>query len=246
MGRIRGILPVNKFGRATDVNMAETDVWDRANAIDVQNIWVPPTVAQVHNIVSDSVADTRSTGDCARTVRVFGLPSWEAPEIHEDVELNGTTPEPTANKYVIVHRIMVKTAGATGPNAGTITATADIDDTVTAQVQPLAGSTQMAIYGVPRRKVLLLSNLYSSVHKAAGPGAVDFELAVNRTPDTNLNLFLVEHSLGGTTTGSSSAPRKFDPPKRFDGPCLIKLRSTGSANNLDVSGGFDGYLHDIS
>ena len=84
---------VNKFGRSTNVdNGVTTDIWDRANATDNQAIWLPPTVARIHDIVSTDAGDDGSpVGAGARTLLVCGLTSYSAKEVSETIIMNGTT-----------------------------------------------------------------------------------------------------------------------------------------------------------
>ena len=157
-GDFSGYTAVNKFGRSTDVDDGvNTDIWDVANAnsypsaaLDQQAIWVPPTTARTHQIASTSANDDGDpVGTGARTIQVYGLTGWGAAETSEVVTMNGTTDVATSSSYVIIHRMKVLTYGGSGPNVGSITATADTDDTITAMIAPGEGQTQMAIYGFP-------------------------------------------------------------------------------------------------
>lgn len=93
---------VNKHGYTTNVDLnTATDVWVGANNAVATAVWVPPTEARVHAIVSSSTDDdgnpTSNTG--AHTVLVEGLDeNWE--EISETVTLNGTSAVNTVNSYI--------------------------------------------------------------------------------------------------------------------------------------------------
>ena len=245
-GNVSGMVTVNKFGRSTNVDSGiATDVWDRANATNDQDIWVAPTQARIHGIVSDSGSDT-SAGAGAKTIRVFGLTSWSTSEESEDITMSGATNVSTTKSYVIIHRMRVLTKGATNVNVGNITATADVDATITAQILAGQGQTQMAIYGVPSNQTAYMTQFYVSVNKSGGAtGAMDGSIFYNPEPDVELTNFLVKHTTGKITTGSSNgAPQRFNPPKKFVGPGIIKMQAVGSANDLDVSAGFDLILID--
>ena len=246
-GLVPGVSGVNKYGRATDCDSGvATDIWDRANATDAQPIWVAPTAARIHAIVSTSASDDGSpVGVGARTLRVYGLQTWGSAESFEDVVLNGVGPVNTGNSYVIIHRMRVLTCGASGPNVGKITATAAVNGTVTAQIIAGRGQSQMAIYGVPSTKTLLVHDFYTSVLRAnlgATNVAVDIGLLFSTDVVNQPNIWTVKHTSGVVMLGSSNAVKPFDPLNAIAGPGILKLQATAGANNIDMSGGFNGYL----
>ena len=252
-GNVTGMTWVNKFGRAPDgVQTTSTDIWDRANATPTQQIWVAPTQARIHAIVSTSDEDSDTggvvaQGDGARTIQVYGLTSWSTAETSEVITMDGTTAVNTSNSYVIVHRMKVLTKGghASGPNVGTITATAATDATVTAQINISEGQTQMAIYGIPSTQTLYMTQYYGSVHEAGlGSNAyvADVTLKVNPEPDNELLNFLIKHTNGLVSTGTGIIRHSFDPYFKIAGPAIIKIQMIGSAADGDASVGFDGII----
>ncbi len=241
-GKITGLGSVNKFGRSTNVDSGvATDIWDRANAVDLQAICLAPSQARIHNIVSSSAFDDGDpVGVGARTIRVDGLTDWDTPEVSEVVTLNGVNNVQTVNQYVIIHRMEVLTNGLLSINVGVITATAVTDDTVTAQINAGKGQTQMAILGVPSVQDAYMIQYYASFNKTGGStGAVDMTLLVNQNPDSELRNFVVKHTQAPISTGDSASPHRFDPKFQIPGPAIIKIQCLGSASNLDVSAGFD-------
>ena len=247
-GLIDGYSSVNKFGRSTNVDSGvDTDIHDGANSTDDVAIWVAPTQARTHQIVSTSADDDGDpAGIGLRTLRVYGLTSWDADEVSEDITMNGMTNVATANQYVIIHRMEPLTWGSAGPNVGVITATADTDATVTAQINAGEGQTQMAIYGVPSTKRIYLCQYYASALKAAISLSASIKLLVNTTPDSVLTAFITKHTNGVATEGTSYLPHRFEPFARFDGPCIIKLQANSSSNDTDISAGFDAYLEAVA
>jgi len=246
LGLIPGYASVNKYGRSTDVDSGvATDIWDGANATLAQPIWLAPTAARIHAIVSSSASDDGDpAGVGAQTVQVYGLTDWDTAEVSESVTLNGVGAVNTVNAYVIIHRMKVTAFGATSVNVGIIKATAASDNTITAQINAGQGQTQMAIYGVPSIQKALITQFYASVLKATSAVRADIALLANPIPDVEETGFLVKHTLGLTTTGSSLALHTYIPCKKFDGPCIIKMQASGSAANIDVDAGFDLVLVD--
>jgi hypothetical protein len=244
-GNISGYRTVNKFGRANNVDAAYTDIWDMANTAQNQAIWIAPTQARIHDIVSNDAGDAGDpAGVGARTLRLFGLKDWDTAEVSEDIILNGTTNVPTVNAYVIIHRMMVLTKGATNVNVGNITATAQTDNTITAEIYAGQGQTQMAIYGIPSTQVAYMTSLWAGLNKATA-GDVDIYLRENPEPNNELLNFRVKHTLGVSTTGSSYVQRLFKPCSRIPGPAIIKLQGRGTPANMDVSAGFDLIVRDL-
>ena len=250
LGRFGGFYPVAKFGRAPDgIQITTTDVWDLANSTPTSQIWVPPTQARIHAIVSTSTDDkgTATAGTGARTIRVYGLTSWSTTEVTEDITLNGQTPVNTTNSYVIIYRMRVLTSGntASGSNVGTITATAATDGTVTAVIRPQVGSTAMAIYGIPSTQTLLVKDYRASINKAQGTSvSATFRLMYNPEPTTNLNTFVEIDLEGLQSDGSSSNVWIFDPYIAISGPTIVKIQALGSAADIDGTAGFNGILVD--
>jgi hypothetical protein len=241
----KGVVPghktVNKFGRTTNADSADpTDIWDRANATNDQAIWLAPTAARVHAIASTDDNDGKtsapnSTG--ARTVRVYGLADWDTAESSEDVTLDGTTGVNT-RPYVIIHRIKVLTSGASGPNIGTITATAASDSTVTAQINPSEGQTQMAIYGVPSTQSAYVTSFYANVERDSPAGVTCLiRLLWCFNVESQSTIYQIKHTT--SLNKGDDVQQFYDPPNTFAGPGILKLQVNADANDAIVDGGFD-------
>jgi hypothetical protein len=251
-GNIAGVAGVNKFGRAEDgIQTTATDIWDRADAAATQQIWVAPTQARIHDITSTSTNDDgtpEAAGSGAQAVRIWGLTSWSTAEVSEDVILNGTANVATSNSYVIIHRMKVIEVGSTyAINAGTITATAQTDGTVTAQINIGNGQTEMAIYGVPSTQTFYLTEFDVNAHNTGNPSTVleaDFSLLVNERPDLSLTTFLSKGNIGLIITGSSAFDREYNPYLPIAGPAIVKFQAITTLADTEGVAEFDGYLVD--
>lgn len=245
MGKISGFVPIYQLGRAPDgLQTTATDLWDRGDATPTQQVWVAPTTARVHAVVSSSASDA-SAGVGARTIRVYGLTAWTAKETTEDITMNGVTPVNTVSSYVIIYRMRVLTKGATSSNVGTITATAATDATITAIIRPLIGSTEMAIFGWPSTQILYVKNWKASINKSSGAVShATYQLLYNPEPNTQLTNFIELDLTGRQSTGLSSGSDVFDPYLKLAGPGILKIQAISSANDLDSSAAFAGILVD--
>ena len=230
-GNITGLASVNKFGRNTDTDALE-DIWDGGGT------WVAPTAARIHDIVSTLAADA-AAGTGLRTVRVFGLDASFVLQ-QEDITLNGITNVPTVNTYTRIFRLQGLTFGSGQTNAGIVTATAQSDGTVTAQMSAGISQTMMAIYSVPTATTGFLTCYYGSLVSSGGNNDTGvFELLVRPAIDTADTGWLVKHVLGVTKPGQNPFTHFFLPPLNVQGPADIRIRATPSAANTDFSAGFD-------
>ncbi len=240
---------INKFGETDNLDATPTDVHDGASAAIVALggtiIWVAPTAARIHSIVSSNGADD-GEGLGLQTVLIHGLTSWDDRwDVHETVILDGTNPVNTVNEYVMIYRMRGLTWGANGFNVGHITATAAApDSTITAAIIAGNSQTQMAIFGVSSRMILHLNQFRAALIKTAGvalraTGKVLWmeDPAVNAvfgTAWTNKESFEV--------TTDERWIREYNPPKVFEGPGIIKVQLIGSTANIDLISSFDGFI----
>lgn len=242
-GNVSGVTSVDKFGAAPDgIQTTATDIWTRADATPTQQIWLAPTAARVHAIVSTSTNDDGNpVGTGARTIRVYGLTAWTSAEVSEDITLDGTTPVNTVNSYVIIHRMKVLTCGTAGPNVGTISATAATDSTVTAVIGAGDGQTEMAIYGVPSTQSFYMTRWSGAISKSTTAYA-SFELRVNENPNVQTTAFLRKNDMTTVATGNNNVEKHFFNPIKYAGPCIIKVQAMANTNDVDGKSAFDGYL----
>jgi hypothetical protein len=228
---LSGFSAVLKFGRNVDVDTgAVEDIWDGGDS------WSGPTVAAAHNVRSTNACDTGITGSGAgaRTVDVQGLDASYI-SASETITLNGTTNVATTGSYIRIHRMIVRTAGSDGINHGNITACMPSDDTVTAQISASFNQTLMAIYTIAASKTGYITNYYASMNRNVTTGAANVFLKVQPDGET----LQTKHILGLVGAGTSQFQHPFSIPLRVTEKSDIRIQSDASANNTDISAGFD-------
>lgn len=234
-GNVTGKTSVNKFGRSTDVDSGiDTDIWDAANATDNDTTWNAPTGATVATIVSnDTDDDGDPAGTGARTVKIVGLDA-NYDEQEETVTMDGTTGVDTTNTFIRVFRMIVVTSGSLTANEGTITCT--IQGQVTAQIQPNAGQTLMAIYTIPNNTSGFMTGYYGALNRGGGASARADIVVLASPPSAS---WTEKHRVAVSDTGSSYFQHSFKPYVKFEEKTDLRIKANGSANNLDVTAGFD-------
>lgn len=197
-------------------------------------IWVPPTTARVHDVVSSSANDT-SAGTGMRTLTIQGL-DGSYNFASETVTLNGTTPVSTINSYVIIDYAAGLTNGSGGANAGTITLTAQTDATVTTTIPIGFGQNQFAIYQIRNGYKGYLNKVYASMNQnTAGSTCIVYLMT-----KTDTGGWLVRRTVHLNNAGNNSEALEIRPPLQLQGKQLVKLQVFSvSNNNTSVAGGFD-------
>src|SRR6056300_1770631 len=146
-GQITGHYPLFKFGNNTIVGDSLETIWAEGG------LYVYPPSASVMTVSSSSTADT-SAGTGARTVELFGL-DGDYNEISETVTLNGQTAVNTTQSFLRINRMIVRSAGSGGANAGVIYAgTGTVTTGVPANIYATingdgSNQTLMALWTVP-------------------------------------------------------------------------------------------------
>jgi hypothetical protein len=141
-GKVPGYTMVNKFGYNPSIgSLAFETIWETGGNYPWQSTAV--TVDVVSDNTNDDVAGTG-----ARTLRIQGLDgSYNFAE--ETVDMDGTTTVTTTQTFLRVFRMSVETAGTSGNNEGTITATYTGGSDVAATITSGNGQTLMCLYTIP-------------------------------------------------------------------------------------------------
>ncbi len=243
-GVVSGVSGVNKFGENDDVDTGTDpeDIWSEGG------IWTPPTSASIHTIVSSNASDdgngSGATYTGARTVKIYGLKTWDTTETAETVQLSGTSEMVTAESYVIIHRMKVVTSGTADSNLGQISATAkDGSDTSSAFIEIDHGITHMAVYGVSSLDKFYLTNWGFDLNKSGQDGTAQIDLCIRNNADVATATWLRNLDLGVSTTASSHLQHNFTPYHPVVGPAIVKLQVIEvSGSNTDISASFEGFL----
>jgi hypothetical protein len=233
-GNVLNTSGVSVFGQNTDVDTAAAeDVWDGGGT------WSAPTEAQLHEIVSDSAADASdSTG--ARTMQIYGL-DGDGNLINETVSLSGTNTVTTTNEYTMIHSMIIRTAGVSDTNQGTISATAvPTDSTVTAQINANNNHSLMAIYQIPTNKKGCIVDIYASVIGGVATDTAQFYLYAK--PDGEVFQVRRVDNLGGI--GTAHINNEYRLPMCFDELTIVKFKTSVSGNDAKTTAGFDIILMD--
>ena len=136
-----------KFGFNPDVDDSLETIWAEGG------LYSYLSAATVLKVSSSSANDT-SAGTGARTVELFGLDA-DYDEINETVILSGQTAVNTTQSFLRVNRMIVRSAGTGGTNAGVIyagtgTVTSGVPANKYATVSAGDGQSLMALWTVPR------------------------------------------------------------------------------------------------
>lgn len=220
---------INKFARNPDIDAAAAeDLWNGGG------IWVAPTAARTHAIVSSSAEDGAGTLTGALTIRLYGLDSNYDPA-EETVTMNGLTNVNTARAYWMLHRARVMTAGSSGNNVGTITATAAVDNTVTFSMAATYNHTLLGVYQIPTGCKGYILSYGGALNNPPVSTYVAIKLLVQPKGQT----FYTRHLMGLTDTGVSSGRHDFNLPFLMDPLDTIKLQASSTQNNTEVTGHFE-------
>ncbi|MEE9220051.1 MAG: hypothetical protein V3U34_00740 [candidate division NC10 bacterium] len=211
-------------GENPDINGTTEDIWDAGG------IWVPPTVARIHDIVSTSTDDA-AAGSGLRTVLVRGLDT-DLLEQQEVVTLDGTDDVATTNSYRFISELRGLTVGAGGVNVGTVTATAQTDATVSVQMAIGRNLSCLGIHIVPSNKEAYLTRLLFGFNSTIGAltSTIDGVLAT-QVPFQGTDVAIVSSAPGRLTRNVLPVQEThFDPYVKFPPISLIKMQGTNASS----------------
>lgn len=212
-------------GRNPDVDTgASEDVWSYGG------LFTAPTTARVHNVSSSDVNDDGSpAGTGARTVQIFGVTS--AGLESEIVTMDGTTTVATTKSYYDIYKMIVYTAGSGGTNAGTISARAQTDGTVTASISINGYNTSFkAIRFVPAGYSAYIFGWNASMSQPTTGYTAEVALYTKFSSGVWIGQGI--HTL--VSLGTSSEHDLFNPPLVVPAESWIKLTAVSVSNNNTI------------
>lgn len=226
IGSVPGYRVFNKFAQSSVVSTSFVDIWPNASVLSYLSS------AERMNLASTDINDDEgSTG--AETVTVYGLDS-NYDEIEETVTLDGTNNVLTTNSYLRVYRMVVRSAGSTGSNEGTITATAETAATVQAYIGVGINQTLQSQYTVPNGYYLVLN---------------DFEITVQKSDQAEIygmirpfgEVFQVKrvYNVFQETARFDFIPPILVPPKA---DITVRAQKISGASTVNISCAYDGFL----
>ena len=199
---------------------------------------------------SISVADSAyrvvtpgSTG--AALLQISGGQTTTTELINEFIVLNGTTNVPTVRAYYRMTRMFLHSAGVTGDAEGTITLTAVTDATVTAQINPGAGTSRNAFYRVPLGKTAYLVSWYGSVFRTGVASDAMALLAFKSRLFPSASSVPIDQLDMTISVGSMDTPHSFKPYIPIPQGVDIWIECVDvSDNNSQIGAGFELHLVD--
>ena len=215
-----------KFGQNPAIGAAYETVWDQGG------IYAYLSSATVLKVSSSSTDDDVG-GTGALTVQLYGLDAnYEF--IGETITLTGRTAINTTNSYLRIYRIVVRSAGSGGKNAGDIYAGTGIVTTGVPAVKYakiVIGNNQtlMCVYTIPAGKIGLLIEIHASMDKAK-----DATLKLLARPVDEV--FQIKDIIG---LFEDISDREYHPPLKYAAKTDLELQAISTGADTAVQAGFN-------
>lgn len=229
-----GFTFVHKFGHTYNASTTSNPIWSEGGA------YTYLTAADYLLIASDDTNDnSASTG--ARTIQIYGVDGNYASQ-NETVTLNGFVGVTTANQYLRIFRMVVRSAGTSGWNEGAIKCIPDAagntftaagvpttTSNILAALETTTNQTLMAIYTVPLSYSAFLIKSFANV-------SANNEVEVDLYQRPEGEVFQIKERYH---IYRSTGIVEHKVPVPIEAKTDIELRAKGSTSAADVSGGFD-------
>jgi len=158
LGKVPGHSIVNGYGILPGIgtnNDPET-IWSGAG------LWAPTLQPRQASIVSSSTDDAPG-GTGARTFAVTGLNGATGKFTTEILSFAGQTPVLTVSSWLYISDITVLTTGSAGGNVGTITAVAETESLLQAQINPGINTSHNGFFQCPGQSRAIVLEYYAGI-----------------------------------------------------------------------------------
>lgn len=228
-GTASGYSHINKFGRNTDIDTTQEDVWTGGGT------YTYSTTADITHVVSSSASDTFE-------VEVQGLDTnWE--QVTQTKTLTGTTGVALDTPLIRVFRMKNNSGtiavGTIQVGVGAVTS-AFTAGNLRGNIVIGFGQTLMAQYTIPLAKTGILTGWWADINKTNTTGALD----VNLWARSDGGVWRIQSTVGLQALGTSHFQHFYKPYAVYSAKTDLKVTGIGSTNNFDVSAGFDLILKD--
>ncbi len=218
------VFSINKFGHNPSVAATLETIWGGSGLYPYMD------AADQLQVLSDDDEDGGGGATGALTIELFGLDANYNP-VSETITLDGTTPKTTTKSYLRIFRAIIRTAGSTGWNIGTITIRDQDTSTTRALIEPFFNQTLMATWTVPAGYSAYITSWY---------------LGTVSNKNTELTLFIrpfgeVFQAKRHIHIIQSTYNRKLDYPEPATEKSEIEIRGMASGGGGDVSVGFSAW-----
>jgi len=232
-GQISWHYPQFKFGFNPDIDNTLETIWAQGG------LYSYLSSASVLKVSSSSANDT-SAGTGARTVQLYGLDA-DYNEVNETVTLSGQTAVNTTNEFLRINRMVIRSAGSGGENAGVVyagtgTVTAGVPANKYATIAIGDNQTLMALWTVPAGYT---AYLYET-HVTAACTTSNKLLTASIVARPDGEVFQVKDKFGIQIDGGDIR-QVYNFPLKFTEKTDIEVRAISDAAgaNAEVSAGLD-------
>lgn len=231
-------LYIRKFGRNPEIdNDASRDIYNGGLKTGGVANYPFLTTAQTVNVASTSAEDDATkdpAGTGCYTLYIEGLDTNYELQT-ETISMNGTTNVTTSGTYMRIYRSYVVTAGSTGGNVGTITGTTTSSDDDIFNISPVQGQTRLTPHTVRAGYTAYLVRHWAYMNRTNTSGSSDIEFLIRPFGEAWRSVSLIGVVGGGQSGYEHNEILPFCMEEKTD----MRMRGTVSANNTDISAGFD-------
>lgn len=225
-GNVADHTPIRYYGHNDTVGTAWETVYHTS---DLRTYLTSAEQLQIASTDADD--DGSPVGNGARTVTIAGLDGNYDP-LSETVTLNGVANVLTDASFLRVFGLLVVTAGTTGYNEGTITASNNADSVVLDQIDPQENESHAAAYTVPAGYTAYIVQALATEASSKGSQFVFWVRAFGGLWTMKRTIVLLDNNIIVPMKLPMKLPQKTD----------IEIRANAVLAGANVTAGFDGWV----